>query len=189
MNIQPELITACLNGERRAEYELYKATFSYLMSICIRYTRNGDKAKEVLNMGFLKILTNLSKYNPEVPFKPWIRKVMINTLINEYKKEKIHYGNITYVEEYYDNDQYSDINAAMPKIDAEQIYGFIAKLPPASQQVFNLYFIDGFKHKEIAEMLNITEGTSKWHLNAAREKLKEMIKNIDETVKMTIHEQ
>src|SRR4051812_33908862 len=105
MNIQPELIKACKNGERRAEYELYKSTFSYLMSICVRYTRNSDKAKEVLNMGFLKILTSLNKYDPDAPFKPWIRKIMINTLINEYKKEKIHYGNIKYVEEYYDSDQ------------------------------------------------------------------------------------
>jgi RNA polymerase sigma factor (sigma-70 family) len=186
MNIQPELITACINGERRAEYELYKVTYSYLMSICIRYTRNSDKAKEVLNMGFLKILTNLSKYKTDVPFKPWIRKVMINTLINEYKKEKIHYGNIKYVEEYFENDQYAALNHAISTIDAEQIYGFIAKLPPASQQVFNLYFIDGFKHKEIATMLHITEGTSKWHLNAAREKLKEMIKGSEITAKATL---
>ncbi len=186
MNIQPELIAACINGERKAEYELYRVTFSYLMSICIRYTRNSDKAKEVLNMGFLKVLTNLNKYNPEVPFKPWIRKIMINTLINEYKKEKIHYGNIKYVEQYYETDQYADINEALPKIDAEQIYGFIEKLPPASQQVFNLYFIDGYKHKEIAELLHITEGTSKWHLNCAREKLKEMIKGINVPIKLTL---
>lgn len=175
MNIQPELISSCIKGERKAEYELYRATYSYLMSICIRYTRNADKAKEVQNMGFFKILKNLSKYDTGAPFKPWIRRVMINTLINEYKKEKIHYGNIKYVEEYYDSDQYSAMNEALTKFDAGQIYEFIARLPPASQQVFNLYFIDGYKHKEIAELLNISEGTSKWHLNAAREKLKEMI--------------
>src|SRR5687767_9544623 len=98
MDIQQKLITACINGERKAEYELYKVTYSYLMSICIRYTRNQDRAKEVLNIGFLKILSNLGKYNSEIPFKPWIRKVMINTLINEYKKEKVHYSNMQYVE-------------------------------------------------------------------------------------------
>lgn len=175
MNIQQSLIEACIKGERKAEYELFKATYSYLMSICIRYTRNPEKAKEVLNLGFYKILTNLRKYNPEVPFKPWIRKVMINTLINEYKKEKIHHENVQYVEEYYETDTFSEMNGALTKINAEQIYGFIAKLPPASQQVFNLYFIDGYKHKEISELLNISEGTSKWHLNSAREKLKEML--------------
>src|SRR4051812_40148305 len=188
MDIQPELIQACIKGERKAEYELYRVTYSYLMSICIRYTRNADRAKEVLNIGFLKVLTHLNKYHTEVPFKPWIRRVMINTLINEYKKEKIHYGNIQYVEDYYETDKYADINMAIGKINAEQIYGFIAKLPPASQQVFNLYFIDGFKHREIAELLHITEGTSKWHLNSAREKLKEMLKEINIPVKVTIDE-
>src|SRR5688572_21612889 len=128
MDIQPQLITDCINGERKAEYALYKATFSYLMSICMRYTRSSEKAKEVLNMGFFKILTNLNKYNREVPFKPWIRKVMINTLINEYKKEKTHHENIMYVEEYYETDKFSEINVAITRIDADQIYGFIAKL-------------------------------------------------------------
>jgi RNA polymerase sigma factor (sigma-70 family) len=182
MDIKPDLITACVNRDRRAEYALFKACFSYLMSICIRYTRNEDRAHEVLNIGFFRILTNLEKYEHNQPFKPWARKVMINTLINEYKKEKTHHENLQYVETYYDNQEYSSMNNALNKINADQIYGFIAKLPPASRQVFNLYFIDGFKHKEIAEMLEISEGTSKWHLNSAREKLKEMLNNIDQPV-------
>jgi RNA polymerase sigma factor (sigma-70 family) len=187
MDISQELIEDCVKGERKAEYALYKAAYSYLMSICIRYTRSPEKAKEILNMGFYKILANLNKYDSSSPFKPWARKVMVNTLINEYKKEKIHYGNIQYVEEYYDNKDYSELNVAVAKINADQIYAFIAKLPPASQQVFNMYFIDGFKHKEIAEMLSISEGTSKWHLNAAKEKLKEMIREVDSQIKITVH--
>lgn len=183
MNIQPELIKACIKGERKAEYELYKITFSYLMSICIRYTRNNDRAKEVLNMGFYKILTHLKKYNTEEPFKPWIRRIIINTLINEYKKEKTLSQNIQYVEQYYDTEHFADINQAISRIDVEQIYVFIAQLPPATQQVFNMYFIDGYKHKEIAELLEITEGTSKWHLNAAKEKLKVMLKEHQISIK------
>lgn len=181
--IQPELIQSCIKSERKAEYELYKITFGYLMSICIRYTKNSDKAKEVLNMGFLKILVNLKKYDTTVPFKPWIRRIMINTLINEYKKEKVHQANIQYVETYYETEQYAEFNQAVSRIDAEQIYAFIALLPPATQQVFNLYFIDGYKHREIAEMLEISEGTSKWHLNSAKEKLKVMLKNSNVSIK------
>ncbi|MBL7919791.1 MAG: RNA polymerase sigma factor [Bacteroidia bacterium] len=189
MEIQQKLISDCINRDRRAEYELYKLTFSYLMSICIRYTKNEDRAKEVLNIGFLRIVTNLEKYKPEVPFKAWIRRVMINTLINEFKKEKIHYDNVHYVEDYYETDKYASINDAITKIDVEQIYSFIAKLPPASQQVFNLYFVDGYKHKEIAEMLEISEGTSKWHLNSAREKLKDLLKKNDiHEINMIYHE-
>lgn len=188
MDIQQELIEACIRGERRAEYALYKALYGYLISICLRYTRNEDKAKEVLNIGYFKILTNIKKYDPEIPFKPWIRRIMINTLINEYKKEKIHHNNVQYVENYLDDSKFADINAALPKIDAERLYRFIAKLPPASQQVFNLYFVDGYKHREIAEMLNISEGTSKWHLNWGREKLREMLKEIDETINIETNE-
>ena len=188
MNIQPTLIKSCIDGERKAEYELYKITFSYLMSICMRYTGNEDKSKELLNIGFFKVLSNLKKYEPNYPFKPWLRKVMINTLINEYKKEKTHHNAILYVEDYHETDKFAELNSAVSKIDAELIYKFIAKLPPASQQVFNLYFIDGFKHKEIAEMLNITEGTSKWHLNAAREKLKSMLKDIDTPISIFYNE-
>jgi len=188
MDIQPTLIEACIKGERKAEYDLYKATYSYLMSICVRYTRNSDRAKEVLNIGFLKILTNLERYNTEIPFKPWIRKVMINTLINEYKKEKVHTGNLEYIEGYHESDQYSEINHAITKINVEQIYIFISKLPPASQQVFNLYYIDGYKHREISGMLNISEGTSKWHLNSAREKLKEMLSKFESPINLSIHE-
>ncbi|MGZ3882924.1 MAG: RNA polymerase sigma factor [Bacteroidia bacterium] len=178
MNIQPELINECINRERRAEYAMYKATYSYLMSICIRYTRNSDKAKEILNMGFLKILDNLEKYRPEVPFKTWIRRIMINTLIDEYRKDKKHAQNLEYVEEYYDTSDYAELNDALSRINTKYIYELIAKLPPASQQVFNLYVIDGFSHKEIAEMVGISEGTSKWHLNSAREKLKQLLGNM-----------
>lgn len=176
MDIQQSLIEACIKGERRAEYEMYKRTYSYLLSICLRYTRNEDRAKEVLNLGFFKIMSGLKKYNPAIPFKPWARTILINTLINEYKKEKIHYGTFEYVEDYSENKKYADINEALPKLDADGLYSFIARLPAASQQVFNLYFIDGYKHREIAELLGISEGTSKWHLNWAREKLKEMLK-------------
>jgi RNA polymerase sigma factor (sigma-70 family) len=183
MNIQPELIEACRKKERKAEYELYKITFSYLMSICIRYTRQQEKAREVLNIGFYRILKSLDKYNSEAPIKPWIRKIMINTLINEHKKEKIHYGNIEYVDNYSDG-EYSELSGALEKTNADQIYKFIAMLPPASQQVFNLYFVDGYKHREIADMLSISEGTSKWHLNSAKSKLREMLEtvNIEKTI-------
>jgi RNA polymerase sigma-70 factor (ECF subfamily) len=175
MDIQPDLIHKCLKSDRKAEYELYRLCYGYLMSICVRYTHQEGKAKEVLNLGFYKILKNLDKYNTASAFKPWARKVMINTLINEFKKQKIHYGNMVYVENYYDDDNYTEMNEAITKSNAREIYDFIAKLPPASQQVFNLYFVDGYKHREIAELLSISEGTSKWHLNNAKELLKQML--------------
>jgi RNA polymerase sigma-70 factor (ECF subfamily) len=88
MNIQPQLIALCIKQDRKAEYELYRLSYSYLMSICMRYARDKDTASEILNMGYLKILKSLRTYKPEVPFKAWVRRIMINTLIDEYRKNK-----------------------------------------------------------------------------------------------------
>jgi RNA polymerase sigma factor (sigma-70 family) len=183
MKVDLDLITACLNKERRAEYELYKETYSYLMSVCYRYVNSTDEAKEMLNIGFLKILNNLDKYKPEIPFKAWIRKVMINTLIDEYRKKKIHNEKIKYVENYIETPNDFDLSPSLVGMDADQINGFIKKLPPMSQKVFNLFAIDGYSHKEISNMLNMSEGTSKWHINFSRTKLKEMILNVVSSIK------
>lgn len=177
MNIQPQLIALCIKQDRKAEYELYKLTYSYLMGICMRYSRDKDSASESLNMGFLKILKNLSTYKPEIPFKSWIRRVMVNTLIDEYRKNKREREKVTYVEEYYDSSDFSDVNEALSRINYNQLLAQINLLPEATKKVFNLFAIDGYSHKEIGEMLMISEGTSKWHLNAARQKLKEYIEN------------
>lgn len=181
MQIELDLITSCVNRERRAQYELYKLTYSYLMSICLRYTQSKEEAEEALNTGFLKILEGLKNYRTEVPFKSWIRKIMVNTLIDSYRKKRKMNETI----------QYTDTIETMAEtggveithgMDAEQIRGLIKCLPPVSQQVFNLYAIDGFAHKEIAGMLNISEGTSKWHVNFSRNELK---KKINEFVSKT----
>ncbi|MCE3260382.1 MAG: polymerase sigma factor, sigma-70 family [Bacteroidetes bacterium] len=175
MNIQPTLIASCIKRDRKAEYELYKNTYSYLMSICLRYTKDKDTASEMLNVGFLKILSNLEKYNLAIPFKVWIRKIMVNTLIDEYRKNKREREKVTYVEEYYDSTDFSEANEALSRINVQQIYALVNDLPEATRQVFNLFVIDGYAHKDIAVMLGISEGTSKWHLNAARQKLKDQI--------------
>jgi RNA polymerase sigma-70 factor (ECF subfamily) len=143
----------------------------------MRYSRDKDSASEALNMGFLKILKNLSTYRPEIPFKTWIRRIMVNTLIDEYRKLKREREKVTYVEEYFDKSDFSEVNEALSRINCKQILDQVAQLPDATKKVFNLYAIDGYSHKEIGDLLNISEGTSKWHLNAARQKLKEYIEN------------
>jgi RNA polymerase sigma factor (sigma-70 family) len=177
MNIQPQLIALCIKQDRKAEYELYRLSYSYLMSICMRYSKDKDTASEILNMGYLKILRNLGTYRPEIPFKSWIRRIMVNTLIDEYRKNKREREKLSYVEEYFDNIDYSDVNEALSRISCEQIFEQVNRLPEATKKVFNLFVVDGYSHKEIAGMLGVSEGTSKWHLNAARQKLKEYIGN------------
>ena len=175
MNIEIDLITACIRKERKAQYELYKLVFRYLMSICIRYTHSYEEASEALNTGFLKILNNMEKYRADVPFKAWIRKVMINVLVDEYRKKKKEKENNKVALDHIDQTTLVDINDAITKMDAERIHRLIMELPPVGQKVFNLFVIDGFEHKEIANMLGISEGTSKWHLHNSREQLKEKL--------------
>ena len=184
MEIPQELIERCMKGDRKAENELFRVLYSFLMSICRRYIRQDEKAREVLNIGFCRILINIKKYQPIAPFQYWARKIMVNALINEHKKEKLHYGNHNYVETYNDDEKYAQINQAIERFDVNRVTMYIDKLPAASRQVFNLFIVDGYSHKEIAQLLGISEGTSKWHLNASREKLKEML--IEKKIKVEI---
>jgi RNA polymerase sigma factor (sigma-70 family) len=177
-SVELDLITACIRRERRAEYELYKRSYSYLMLICRRYTNSTEEAKEILNVGFYRILSNLEKYHPEVPFKVWIRQIMVNLLIDEYRKKKKHHERIEYVEEYFETQSHSELNEALVKMNVASINTLIGKLPPRSREVFNLFVIDGFSHKEIGEMLGMSVGTTKWHLNFSKTQLKEMIQKI-----------
>jgi len=178
MNIDHQLIEACRRGERKAQFELYQLCYGILMSVCFRYERNKEDAEFLLNKAFLKILTNLDSYADNVPFEAWIRRITINTAIDEYRKSQR--SKIDYVEEPMLLASLSemDYNEADKNFDAEELLALVRNLPPASQKVFNLYIIDGYNHKEIAEKLGMSEGTSKWHLSSARKKLQEMMKKI-----------
>ena len=148
------------------------------MGICLRYKRDRDEAASTMNQGFLKICTSLEKWREaDVPFEAWVRRVMINTVIDEFRRNKnerefvrtIDPADLPAVEK---NVSWND---AENWFSGENILEMIRKLPPVSQKVFNLFVHDGFSHEEIGQFLGITEGTSKWHLNAARTRLKEML--------------
>jgi RNA polymerase sigma-70 factor (ECF subfamily) len=148
------------------------------MGICRRYHTNEDDAAAALNQGFLKILTHLKKYRSHVPFEAWARRVMINTLIDDFRKNrkvKELMEHVDFSEGQWEESGAFDWNHAEQAFDADQLESYIHQLPPVSRKVFNLYAIDGYKHTEIAELLNISDGTSKWHLSFARKKLQEML--------------
>lgn len=178
MLVEPELLKLCVRKDRKAQFQLYRNCFDVLMGVCMRYERNREDATELLNMGFLKILTNLDKYKSDAPFEPWIKRIMINTIIDEYrKKNKSRAASIEYhalEEDGYFN-KHVDYNEADQQFDAEELENMMKLLPPISRQVFNLHVIDGYNHKEIGAMLSISDGTSKWHVSFARKKLKEML--------------
>lgn len=178
MDVKSELLEACKREERRAQFELYKCCYSVLMSVCMRYERNKEDAEFMLNQVFHKILTNLHRYDNKAPFEAWIRRIAINTQIDEYRKNSR--SKLDYHEEPMTVAPITmmDYNEADKKFDAEDLENMIRKLPPLSQKVFNLYVIDGYNHKEIGEQLEMSEGTSKWHLSSARKKLRAMMRKL-----------
>jgi RNA polymerase sigma factor (sigma-70 family) len=176
-DIDIALIRACLKQDTRAEYALYKACFQPLMAICYRYTKNKDDALDLLNRGFLKIITHLDKYDTTKAFDKWAKSILINTIIDEFRKNKKDRDMMESIDmtELRTNLHPVDINTAEGNLTEEEVHSYIAKIPEASRLVLNLFTFEGLSHKEIAEQLNISEGTSKWHLSNARGMLKQFI--------------
>ena len=166
------IINGCLKGKPKSQEQLYQHFYGYAMSICLRYANNEADAVEILNDGFLKVFTNINKHDSAQSFKAWLRRIIINTAIDHYRKTKTKLT--TYeLDESVENS--SSVTTDL-EIDKEEILLMVQQLPPAYNMVFNLYVIEGFAHKEIAQMLKITESTSRSHLTTANAKLREMLK-------------
>lgn len=171
------LIRQCLKGKRKAQYDLYRVCFSFLLPVCMRYESNEEDARAMLNEGFLKILDNLKKYKTEVPFEAWCKRIMINTIIDNYRKNRRQSETIEYPDVNQNGEQLGvALNDAWQVLADEDLEKMLQALPANSRKVFNLYAIDGYSHKEISDKLGISTGTSKWHLSNARQKLQQTLK-------------
>lgn len=179
------VIQKCLEKDTRAEYALYKYCFQKLMVVCYRYTLDEDDAAALLNKGFLKILNNLNSYQPDRPFDPWMKTILVNTILDELRSRKRsrQHMPLDNLEELAPQSHPSGYNDAESKLNADDYLKYIQQLPEPSREVFNLYVFEGCSHKEIAEALQIPEGTSKWHLSNARALLRKMISHFFNPVK------
>lgn len=167
------LLQGCLQNDRRSQRTLYRKYYAYGMSICLRYSIDRDSAVELLNEGFLKIFLNLKSFDISRSFKPWFRKILINLAINNYKNKLRRKGEVSL-------DSVGPVISAektISKISYSEIIDMILLLPPAYRSVFNLYVIEGYKHFEIADLLNIQTGTSKSNLAKAKQKLRTMLRS------------
>jgi RNA polymerase sigma factor (sigma-70 family) len=169
------LILGCKRNDRDSQRLLYQHYYSYALSICVRYSRSIPEAKEVVNDGFMKVFAKIDQYNQDSPFKGWLRKIMINASIDQYRKELKHqqHDNLASV--------FSSViqPQAITDLSFEELIGLVQKLSPAYRAVFNLYVIDGYTHEEIGKILNISSGTSKSNLLKARENLKRMLDGLN----------
>ena len=166
-----QLLESCRKGHRTSQDRLYREFYAYSMGICLRYSRTREEAIEILNDGFIKILSKLDRYSPGLSFKGWLRKVMINSAIDYFRRNEKHYHSLDISHIQYE----TSAENVFDKIGEQEIIAAIQLLPPSYRMVFNLYVIEGFKHEEIANQLNISVGTTKSNLAIARNKLKKML--------------
>ena len=172
--INESIIAGCVRKDPKAQYELYRALYPVMMSICTRYERDRQEAAATMNQGFLKILENVGSRRPDVPFEPWARRIVINTVIDAHRRNKERRAKESADIQGHEPDG-ADINDYLKHMEAEAFAVLLTSVPLMSRTVFNLFAIDGFSHAEIAEMLGLSEGTTKWHVSHARHVLRNAI--------------
>lgn len=170
------LIQGCKRKDRDSQRLLYQHYYVYALSICFRYSRSMAEAREVVNDGFMKVFTKIDQYSPESSFKGWLRKIMINASIDQYRKEIRH--------QHQHDVNMNGVAASEPlvisELSHEELLTIVQRLSPAYRAVFNLYAIDGYTHDEIGKLLGISTGTSKSNLLKARENLRKMLAGLNQ---------
>lgn len=174
-HILDDIVKKCIKGDRKSQRILYETFYSKMMGVSYRYTSNAEDAKDILQDGFVKVYSNINKYKFNGSLEGWIRRIIVNTAIDHFRKHK----DVFFVD---DEDGYILENSKVERADSiyskfgeEVIMEAIQLLSPAYKAVFNLNVIEGFQHKEIAKQLGISEGTSKSNLAKAKMKLRTLI--------------
>lgn len=165
-----ELIKGCQNGDRKSQYELYQQFASSMLAIAMRYSKSTQEAEDILQEGFIKVFQHIKKFRAESSLGYWIKRIIINTALN-HQRSKLYLYPMVDVE---------DIKEGMASVSVENLavedlMDLIQELPTGCQVIFNLYAVEGYQHKEIADMLNISIGTSKSQYSRARKLLIEQL--------------
>lgn len=171
---EESFIQACINKEKWAQQKLYEDHYGKMMGVCLRYAGSKEEALDILHDGFIKVFRNIKNYKPGTSINAWIRRIMVNTAIDYYRKQTRRRTE--------DLDQAYGLQSggasALANCSAKDILDCIQKLSPAYRSVFNLYIIEGYSHREIAKILKITESTSRSNLVKARIKLKKLLSEL-----------
>ena len=177
---EPEIIEGCKAGIRTLQKALYDRFSGKMYGVCLRYSKNREEAEDVLQEGFIKVFKSIAQYSGSGSFEGWIRRIIVNTALEAIRKKKLDFStyDVGYVEDKYESGY--DVTG---KMDMKDMLAIIQGLPVGYRTVFNLYAIEGYQHKEIAEMLQISEGTSKSQFARARQILQEKMKENNPTLK------
>ncbi len=159
-----ELINGCIAGNREAQKALYNRYASRMFSVCLRYAKDYHSAEDVMQEGFIKVFKYISKFRREGSFEGWLRRIFINTSIEHLRKAVSLYSIVD------SEDKPIDVidDNLFDELDYQDLLNMVQSLSPGYRTVFNLYVIEGYSHKEISKMLDISEGTSKSQLARAR---------------------
>ncbi len=175
MNKLNTLIKQCQKNKGSAQKELYELFAPWLFGVCLQYCKNRTEAEDNLQEGFIKIFNCINQFKFNGSFEGWMRRIVVNTIIASFRKKNPVYftDSIDEFEDSYLEDNNDDYN----ELDSKALFQIIETLPPKYKMVFNLYALEGYSHKEISEILGISEGTSKSNLSRARNLLKEGLVN------------
>jgi RNA polymerase sigma-70 factor (ECF subfamily) len=167
-----QLIEGCIRGDRQSQTQLYKLFMQKMFVVCMRYTKSREEAEEILQEGFMRVFEYIHQYKFAGSFEGWMRKIMVNCALQKYRGKgqlrPLIDKDTTALEQIGSED-------IMSKIGTKELLKMVQQLPPAYRLVFNLYVFEGMKHREIAEQLKISEGTSKSNLSDARAILQKAI--------------
>jgi RNA polymerase sigma-70 factor, ECF subfamily len=175
------LAEQCRKQNRHAQKVLFDKYFNKMMTVCLRYLKSEEDALEALNNAFLKVFSKINQYKSEGSLESWIKRIVINASIDFVRSNKSYRANFIQTNEFHLYGEPGEENTLTgegfeaPDFSKEELFEMVEELPPATRVVFNLYVIDEFSHRQISENLEISEGTSKWHLSNARKILKEKI--------------
>jgi RNA polymerase sigma factor (sigma-70 family) len=172
--LEQELVQGCIAGDRRIQQKLYNTYANKMLVLCNRYCRTSAEAEDVLQEAFLKVFSKINTFRFECPLHAWIRTIVVNTAINLIRKEKDFQFS---VELDHANGVENNITSAISDLNFNELLALVRSLPIGCQTVFNLYAIDGYDHKEIAEKLNISVGTSKSQYSRAKMLLQKKLMN------------
>lgn len=171
------LIQQCQQNDRKAQSEIYQRFSAKLFSICLRYSNNYEDAQDVFQEGFIHIFGKIQQFQFKGSFEGWLKRVMVNFCIERHRKKNYLYvvnEEIT-MDDHAMDEFIFEVEEQVEDLSYEELLSFIRELPDRYQQVFNLYAIEGYTHQQIADLLNISVGTSKSNFFRAREKLMESI--------------
>lgn len=170
-----DLLEGCKRGERKCQEHLYKMQASRMMGVCMRYAKDRFEAEDMLQMGFVKVFQKIKEFRGEGSFEGWIRRIMVNNAIEIYRKNQ-RALTLVDIDEVYDEPQ---VTFDMNGLETKDLLRLIQQLAAGYRVVFNMYIIEGYSHKEIAETLGISEGASKSQLSRARSILKEKLNKME----------